>query len=448
LASAAEIPAAHTAPEAPALPSRGGEGGVDGDLTLVSSAPSSSPLARAAGALRWAEARLHPISRLAPVPYSARASLLLLLCTGCLSGFLSGLMGVGGPPLMVAFSLLVVDKDDIRAISALSCLFELPTRVAVMWRQSVGGADGFGAVDAALAGCTSAGALLGFSAGGFLRRFVAPSRPVLLRGLAAHWPVRAAWRRDALERARGSLQVEASAIPYARVFGQPSAELPLRHHIGAVMRGGAVVSVGEGEVALGDDGRVAAAGTASSAELPPPYVFDRIAPEGLGGAEGGGSSSDGGGGGGGGGGGEGLGALRGDKSPLLPWFLRARLPVRNASAPRLALVQDAPLPPSPQFYLGGPGSGAPMHFHFDAVNVLAHGEKQWLLRPPAEAEYSTVPAARFAPLARNGNGTLLACTQRGGDVLYVPYTWSHATVNLRTSVGFAVEFDSPLWAPY
>jgi len=172
LASAAEIPAAHTAPEAPALPSRGGEGGVDGDLTLVSSAPSSSPLARAAGALRWAEARLHPISRLAPVPYSARASLLLLLCTGCMSGFLSGLMGVGGPPLMVAFSLLVVDKDDIRAISALYCLFELPTRVAVMWRQSVGGADGFGAVDAALAGCTAAGALLGFSAGGFLRRFV------------------------------------------------------------------------------------------------------------------------------------------------------------------------------------------------------------------------------------------------------------------------------------
>ena len=36
----------------------------------------------------------------------------------------------------------------------------------------------------------------------------------------------------------------------------------------------------------------------------------------------------------------------------------------------------------------------------------------------------------------------------GGDVLFVPYTWSHATVNLRTSVGYAVEFDTPLWAPY
>ena len=33
-------------------------------------------------------------------------------------------------------------------------------------------------------------------------------------------------------------------------------------------------------------------------------------------------------------------------------------------------------------------------------------------------------------------------------MLFVPYTWSHATVNLRTSVGYAVEFDTPLWAPY
>ena len=85
------------------------------------------------------------------------------------------------------------------------------------------------------------------------------------------------------------------------------------------------------------------------------------------------------------------------------------------------------------------------------------GSKRWFLRPPTEAEYSTVPASRFVPLlARNGSssgsgsgsGSLLECTQRGGDVLYVPYTWSHATVNLRTSVGYAVEFDTPLWATY
>ena len=78
--------------------------------------------------------------------------------------------------------------------------------------------------------------------------------------------------------------------------------------------------------------------------------------------------------------------------------------------------------------------------------MLAHGRKRWLLRPPPEAEYSTEPAARASLRARNG--TVLRCTQRGGDVLYVPYAWSHATLNLRTSVGFAVEFDSPLWAPY
>ena len=83
------------------------------------------------------------------------------------------------------------------------------------------------------------------------------------------------------------------------------------------------------------------------------------------------------------------------------------------------------------------------------------GSKRWFLRPPTEAEYSTVPASRFVPLlartgsgSGSGSGSVLECTQRGGDVLYVPYTWSHATVNLRTSVGYAVEFDTPLWAPY
>ena len=146
----------------------------DADIIVVSSAPSSSLFARAGRALRWAEARAHPISHLAPVPYSVRASLLLMLCTGCMSGFLSGLMGVGGPPLMVAFSLLVVDKDDIRAISALYGLFELPTRVTVMWRQSAAAdnGSGFAAVDATLAACTVAGALIGFNTGSFARRFV------------------------------------------------------------------------------------------------------------------------------------------------------------------------------------------------------------------------------------------------------------------------------------
>jgi len=99
-----------------------------------------------------------------------------------------------------------------------------------------------------------------------------------------------------------------------------------------------------------------------------------------------------------------------------------------------------------------------------AVNVLAWGRKQWFLRPPAAAEYSTVPAARFvlslgaeeaaaaAAGASAGAGAAaerpLRCAQRGGDVLYVPAGWSHAVLNTRTSVGFAVEFESALGEHY
>ena len=36
-------------------------------------------------------------------------------------------------------------------------------------------------------------------------------------------------------------------------------------------------------------------------------------------------------------------------------------------------------------------------------------------------------------------GRALRCTQRAGDVLVVPETWGHATVNLQPSVGWATE---------
>ena len=71
------------------------------------------------------------------------------------------------------------------------------------------------------------------------------------------------------------------------------------------------------------------------------------------------------------------------------------------------------------------------------------------MRRDSDAEYSTVPAADFVAavlpsLARRP----LQCTQRGGDVVYVPSGWGHAVLNVRTSIGFAVEFDSPLHSRY
>lgn len=95
-----------------------------------------------------------------------------------------------------------------------------------------------------------------------------------------------------------------------------------------------------------------------------------------------------------------------------------------------------------QFYLGGAGAGAQPHWHGAAWNWLAHGRKRWLLSPPNEAVYSqqhvrpaverlAASADAFAPLV---------CEQRAGDVLLVPETWGHATVNAEAwSVGWATE---------
>lgn len=136
-----------------------------------------------------------------------------------------------------------------------------------------------------------------------------------------------------------------------------------------------------------------------------------------------------------------------------PFLAQARLPTwptpgdsrgtvytKNNSVPLLA-----PSPPSsilPELYLGGPGSGAPMHFHGDAFNALMWGGKAWFLLPPGEAHYSTVPPAVDQGLLGGGGGGegLLRCKQAAGDVMYIPKGWGHAVLNLNTSVGFAADF--------
>ena len=48
-----------------------------------------------------------------------------------------------------------------------------------------------------------------------------------------------------------------------------------------------------------------------------------------------------------------------------------------------------------QFYLGGPGTGAPFHRHDGAYNALIYGQKRWFLLPPSQALFSIKPAIRF-----------------------------------------------------
>ena len=67
---------------------------------------------------------------------------------------------------------------------------------------------------------------------------------------------------------------------------------------------------------------------------------------------------------------------------------------------------------APQFYLGGAGSGAPVHFHGDAWNALAYGAKRWFLFPPAEARFSRIPIGKWVAA---GGTAPVEVVQRSGE---------------------------------
>ncbi len=61
-------------------------------------------------------------------------------------------------------------------------------------------------------------------------------------------------------------------------------------------------------------------------------------------------------------------------------------PPRPQDGPRVQSVMNA------QFFVGPAGSGAPFHFHNNALNTLAWGMKRWYLAPPAVTPFSQVRA--------------------------------------------------------
>ena len=90
--------------------------------------------------------------------------------------------------------------------------------------------------------------------------------------------------------------------------------------------------------------------------------------------------------------------------------------------------------------LGPSGSGAHWHYHQAAFNSLYFGEKKWFLLPPGVRHVSNAhPStwsqawrarvrARVDAGASAGEGAaldaeVLTCTQREGDVLYIPSMW-------------------------
>ena len=276
-----------------------------------------------------------------------------------------------------------------------------PTRMSVPARAALAAAA---AAAASTGGCdVDVLSIEELTASHFVQEHFLPLRPVLVRGLAA--PLARAWRRNVLLRAHGSLAVNPAGIPYAASFG------------GAGGGGMSLADFVGRHLVVGSEAGDAGPGSGNATS----YVFQRLSP---------------------------ASALARHSMLLAPPFLaQALLPLagHNTSIPLLLPTPDAL---SPELFLGPPGSGAPMHYHGDALNFLAWGRKEWFLQPPAAAEYSTAAAVDFVahelPGLRREGRAPLQCSQAAGDALYVPRGWGHAVLNLNTSVGWVVEFSTAM----
>ena len=170
-------------------------------------------------------------------------------------------------------------------------------------------------------------------------------RPVLMRGatlangprsaVPSDWgDWRAAMQRDDFLAAHGGRTFLTSAIPYGDIFGTRVENMTAADYVGGW-------GAREGADAAGD---------------PPvdrPYIFHSVT-----------SAHD----------------------PLLKGFPTLFPPFLSDAAARQLV--DISEPKAVQFFLGQAGSGAPIHFHCDAWNTIAHGSKRWILSPPSSAIFS------------------------------------------------------------
>ena len=317
----------------------------------------------------------------------------------------------------------------------------------------------------------------------FLQHYMHAARPLLLRGYARRYPAFVEWTPAEFIARHGAVAVQTSEIPYAAQWGVGQSDdlLPLGLYVSALL-GCAPPSNATGrpsgpsqqcrtpltplapdlcDLFTADDAQhVRAIG-----EAPRPstrrYVFHSVSRD-----EGGRDPA--------------TTRLHTDiiHSGLTPHHLTVQLPLfstKGGSQAPSHIIDSveldarggasharaaAELPPSAcsvdllhtdqeviQLYVGGPGSGAPLHYHQDAVNTLLHGIKHWYLQPPSPQpggggtpSFGTVDIASFITKvlpALEPAERPLQCTQRSGDVMFVPYAWGHGCFNSATSIGWA-----------
>lgn len=260
----------------------------------------------------------------------------------------------------------------------------------------------------------------------FLKNYVAVRRPVLIRKAqrGRAWDaLRDRWSREKIAEAHGDVKFNTSTIPYGKQFDARAAEREM--DIAAYINYMAELYAVDGS-----------AGAEGAAQQHPSGAPD------SGTGSDGSNEQD-----------SGNGAAFDGAS--LPHYIFSSLSSHlssDSSLHKTILGMDPPfvdwkrmLKNSPQFYLGSAGTGAPVHFHTHAYNVLVHGRKKWTLLPPRHSLYATehiqnwLKGDQYKKLKEEG--AMLECIQEPGDVLYVPSSWGHGVLNLAESVGYAMEFD-------
>eukprot|EP01039_Chlorochromonas_danica_P009834 gene9834-10877_t len=130
-----------------------------------------------------------------------------------------------------------------------------------------------------------------------------------------------------------------------------------------------------------------------------------------------------------------------------------------ASADTTSLTTKEDLQTFVQLYLGPVLTGAPMHSHGPALNVLLSGAKLWAITPPGRELYTNIhpwewiakdivhtqenpffnSSAVNESLESEQAHEPCRIIQQAGQALFAPRHWSHQVLNLDHAIGFAVE---------
>jgi hypothetical protein len=102
-----------------------------------------------------------------------------------------------------------------------------------------------------------------------------------------------------------------------------------------------------------------------------------------------------------------------------------------------------------QLAVAASGAGLAFHWHGDALAEVLHGQRRWFLASPERSPVfhprrTTAQWIRdvYTPLynTKEPNHTILECTLRPNEALYIPADWFHATLSLGQAVSITTSF--------